>query len=117
MTPDILRRCATAYGGSTRLADAVGAHDQDMRHYIAGRRDCPQWIVDKLPQVLAERAAELRAQAEACEGWQRSLPIEPVGGSVASAADGRARVPAALGRNRGVPVARRRLVLCAWSDL
>lgn len=73
MTPDILRRCATAYGGSTRLASAVGAHDQDMRHYIAGRRDCPQWIVDKLPQVLAERAAELRAQAAACDGVAAEL--------------------------------------------
>jgi hypothetical protein len=44
-----------------------------MRHYIAGRRDCPQWIVDKLPQVLAERAAELRAQAAACDGVAAEL--------------------------------------------
>ena len=27
MIPDFLRRCAAAYGGSTRLADAIEVHD------------------------------------------------------------------------------------------
>ena len=67
MANDLLRRCAAAYGGSTRLADALGAHDQDMRHYIAGRREPPQWLLDKLPEVLSSRAAALRTQAAACE--------------------------------------------------
>lgn len=68
MANDLLRRCATAYGGSTRLADAVGANDADMRHWISGRRPTPQWVTEKLPQVLTERARALHEQATACEG-------------------------------------------------
>lgn len=67
MSSDILRRCAAAYGGSTRLADALGAHDQDMRHWIAGRRTCPDWVWQQLPVVLAARAAERRREAQDCD--------------------------------------------------
>lgn len=70
---DLLRECAAAYGGTTRLSRAVGVDDSLMRRWLSGARPLPDWLPARLAEVLRDAAADRRAQAARCEQLSRTL--------------------------------------------
>lgn len=70
MTPAFLRRCADAYSSeapTTCLAEALGVDARSLRRWLVGVHPVPEWGERELPEILRDRAIDLRVQAETCD--------------------------------------------------